>query len=241
MTTIRTKVTTLVVGMGLVGGGLLTADALASPAGSSHSLLSAIQSSSDDEANDSACPPDQQTVADNDNVQDENGADDAAEGDNGDQTVQPGQLDDGKELQSQAMVTLDQAVATAQGAAQGDLGEVDLEMRDGTLVYTIDIGANDVHVDAKNGSVVSVTASDESCDSETPVAAGTLDDGKEFQSQAKITIDQAITAAQRAATGDVGEIDLEMRDGTLVYTVDIGDQDVHVDAATGTVVDIGKD
>ena len=70
---------------------------------------------------------------------------------------------------------------------------------------------------------------------------GTLDDGKDLLPQAKITVDQAIAAAQSAATGDVGEIDLEDVDGRLVFNVDVGGQDVKVDAGDGSIVAVDAD
>jgi uncharacterized membrane protein YkoI len=63
-----------------------------------------------------------------------------------------------------------------------------------------------------------------------------LDDGKNLAPQAKITEQQAIEAAQTAASGSLNEVDLEHRDGRLVYNVDVGAKDVKVDAATGKVV-----
>ena len=69
----------------------------------------------------------------------------------------------------------------------------------------------------------------------------TLDDGAELQSQAVISIDEAVAAAQTAATGEIGEIDLETVNGVLVYNVDVGDADVKVDATTGDVVSTDYD
>jgi uncharacterized membrane protein YkoI len=74
-----------------------------------------------------------------------------------------------------------------------------------------------------------------------PANAGKLDDGADLLPQASITIDEAIAAAQTAGNGDIGEIDLEYHDGKLVFNVDVGDQDVKVDAATGTVLGSGED
>ncbi|HVP05298.1 MAG TPA: PepSY domain-containing protein [Dehalococcoidia bacterium] len=71
--------------------------------------------------------------------------------------------------------------------------------------------------------------------------AGKLDDGKDLLPQAGITLDQAVAAAQGAYSGNVGEIDLEYHDGKLVFNVDVGDQDVKVDAATGEVLGAGSD
>lgn len=65
---------------------------------------------------------------------------------------------------------------------------------------------------------------------------GTLDDGKDLLPQARISLAQAIEAAQTAASGDVDEVDLEYYDGKLVFNVDVGNSDVKVDATTGAVV-----
>jgi uncharacterized membrane protein YkoI len=67
------------------------------------------------------------------------------------------------------------------------------------------------------------------------VKPGSLDDGKEFRSQASITLQQAIAAAQHAETGSLGQVDLEHYQGRLVYTVDVGEHEVKVDAANGRI------
>lgn len=71
--------------------------------------------------------------------------------------------------------------------------------------------------------------------------SGVLDDGKDLLPQAGISLQDAITAAQTAAAGDIGEVDLEHYNGTLVFNVDVGDLDVKVDAATGEVLGMGED
>jgi len=72
-------------------------------------------------------------------------------------------------------------------------------------------------------------------------APGTIDDGKELLPQASISLDEAVAAAQASASGDLGEVDIEYYNGTLVFNVDIGNHDVKVDAATGTVLGSGTD
>jgi uncharacterized membrane protein YkoI len=82
------------------------------------------------------------------------------------------------------------------------------------------------------GGVASVNAA-----THTASAGGSrLDDGKQLLAQAKITEQQAIAAAQRAATGDLNEIDLEPWAGRLAFNVDVGSQEVKVDAKTGKVL-----
>ena len=70
---------------------------------------------------------------------------------------------------------------------------------------------------------------------------GTIDDGEELLPQASITLAEAIAAAQAAATGSLGEVDLETYRGVLVFNVDIGDQDVKINARTGEVLGMAKD
>jgi uncharacterized membrane protein YkoI len=74
--------------------------------------------------------------------------------------AKPGALDDGKGLLPQTTISLSTAVSTAQAAATGALGQVDLERSHGTIVYTVDIGGNEVHVDAGSGKVVAISPRD---------------------------------------------------------------------------------
>jgi uncharacterized membrane protein YkoI len=74
--------------------------------------------------------------------------------------VAPGQLDDGKDLLPRAGITLERAIAAARAAASGPLGEVDLEYYQERLVFNVDIGDQDVKVDALSGVVLAVAADD---------------------------------------------------------------------------------
>ena len=76
--------------------------------------------------------------------------------------VKPGSLDDGKDLLPQAKITLDEAIANAQRAAHGRLGQVDLEHFRGRVVFKVDVGDREVRVDAGDGSIASVGAESES-------------------------------------------------------------------------------
>ena len=71
---------------------------------------------------------------------------------------------------------------------------------------------------------------------EATAPASRLDDGKSLLPQATITEQQAIEAAQGAASGALNEVDLEHYQGRLVWNVDVGDHDVKVDAANGSVL-----
>jgi uncharacterized membrane protein YkoI len=74
--------------------------------------------------------------------------------------AKPGTLDEGKDLLSQTSVSLSSAVATAQRAADGALGQVDLEHFQGGVVYMVDVGNQEVRVDATSGKVVAITPRD---------------------------------------------------------------------------------
>ena len=70
------------------------------------------------------------------------------------------------------------------------------------------------------------------------VKPGTLDDGKQYLPQTSISTAQAVAAAQRAWSGQLGQVDLESRSGRIVYVVDVGNREVGVDATDGSVVSI---
>jgi uncharacterized membrane protein YkoI len=74
--------------------------------------------------------------------------------------VRPGSLDDGKDLLPQTKISLAQAVAAAQKAAGGQVGQVDLERLGGRVVYSVDVGSREVRVDAGDGTVASITPRD---------------------------------------------------------------------------------
>ncbi len=71
------------------------------------------------------------------------------------------------------------------------------------------------------------------------VKPGSLDDGKQYLPQTTISLAQAVAAAQRAADGRLGQVDLESRDGQVLYLVDVGSREVSVDAADGSIAGIG--
>jgi uncharacterized membrane protein YkoI len=99
-----------------------------------------------------------QSGPDTDNIEEQCG--DQNEADDGTEPQQSGVLDDGKDLLPQAQITLDQAIASAQSAASGPVGEVDLEQSQGRLVFNVDIGDKDVKVDASDGSIVALDSDD---------------------------------------------------------------------------------
>jgi uncharacterized membrane protein YkoI len=76
-------------------------------------------------------------------------------------------------------------------------------------------------------------------DDGTLVRPGSLDDGKDLLPQTRITLADAVAKAQQAATGPLGQVDLKEQAGGVVYVVDVGDQEVSVDAVNGAVTGVG--
>lgn len=59
--------------------------------------------------------------------------------------------------QSQAKITLHQAIRSAEANQQGKATGAELEAEDSNLVYAIDIGLKEVTIDAGNGQVLAVS------------------------------------------------------------------------------------
>jgi uncharacterized membrane protein YkoI len=147
----------------ILAGAAVTATAHLTSAGGPTPTPAVQASGQQDDADDAAEASAQE--ADTDNVEeqsgDQNEADDAAgEVEESEAQVPAGQIDDGKDLLPQAGITLDQAVAAAQSAASGPVGEVDLENYQGKLVFNVDVGDKDVKVDAHTGAVLSADSED---------------------------------------------------------------------------------
>ena len=92
------------------------------------------------------------------------------------------------------------------------------------------VGAVVLAVAALGGGAIAVASGD------SGGKPGRLDDGTDLLPQAKLSVAQAVTAAQAAASGKLGEVDLEHYRGRLVFNVDVGARDVKVDASTGAVL-----
>jgi uncharacterized membrane protein YkoI len=114
----------------------------------------AAEPDDDDEADDAedAAEPDDDDQADD--ADDEGETETEEAGDVEDDAEAPGQIDDGADLLPQAGISLEAAIAAAQAAAEGTVGEIDLETFNGTLVFNVEIGDHDVKVDAQTGAVL---------------------------------------------------------------------------------------
>lgn len=146
-----------------LAGAAVTATSRLTSAGGSDPTSAAQACDQQDEADDAAesAAKEANTESVEEQCGDQDEADDASgEAEENEVQVAPGQIDDGRELLPQATITLDQAIAAAQSAASGPVGEVDLEHYQGKLVFNVDVGNMDVKVSAANGSVLALDADD---------------------------------------------------------------------------------
>ena len=175
--------------------------------------------------------------------------DEQGDGQGDDQEVDatPGALTEGADLLDQSSISLDEAIQAAQHATDGDLGPVELEETDGLLAFSVEIGEQLVVVNAADGSVIRVEPGDTESDNgagcaddegedDANATPGELVDGQDLVAEATITVEQAVTIAQGVGSGETGAVSLEYQGSDLVYTVDIGGQEITVDATTGAVL-----
>lgn len=146
------------------------------------------------------------------------------------------------------------AIAAYPGTTASD---VEYEAEDGLAIYEVTLSNGlEVEVDGNSGAILEtepVDGDDEgenddaddnddgNGEQEVAVPAGTLDDGADLLPQATISLEQAVAAAQGAADGALGEVDLEYAGDRLAFNVDIGQNDVKVDAADGSIISVDSD
>jgi uncharacterized membrane protein YkoI len=138
-----------------------------------------------------------------------------------------GKLDDGQHLVSEASVSPERAVEIAQGVADGRVDDVELDREGGRLVYEVEVGEADVMIDASDGSILSTNDDDQFDDDRYDDAV--LPEGA-------ISYDAAIEIARGEANGYVDGVDVELYGDRVVYSIEVGNQEVMIDALDGTIV-----
>ncbi len=216
MSLAREKLLALILALGITGMGAVAVAAAPQSAHTPHTAVSESCSESGDSSTD--CNDD------SDGNRDEN--DDANEqGDNetADDSATPGA--DQPDAQCAANATPETGDA---GAANADLSGTPEADDQHEADETSGTPSADDHNQAED---------QDDCD-EPEGAPGTLDEVGALVSHAAVTLDQAIATAQKAATGTLGQVDLIQENGAFYYSVDIGNQEVHVDATTGQVIEV---
>ncbi|MFJ7978285.1 PepSY domain-containing protein [Peribacillus sp. NPDC096379] len=162
-----------------------------------------------------------------------------------------------KQLEKEATITKEEAISAALKQVAGKATKTELEDEDGRVVYGIEVTDDqgkkqDVKVDAKTGKVLKVEADEENekADKEEKEDKdGGVSDKQEQQQlekEAKISANESTSIALKEVKGKVTDTELEDEDGTVVYGVEITDDqgkkhDVKVDAKTGKVLKVEAD
>ena len=102
----------------------------------------------------------------------------------------------------------------------------------GTTIYA------DQNPEATNQFIPSFVQ--EQQDSSEEIAAEKIESQK-LAPLAKITVDQAKQVAEAQVSGTASDVELDNENGSLVYEVKIGNQEVKVDADNGSVLKIEQD
>ncbi|MGV2963167.1 PepSY domain-containing protein [Paenibacillus sp. AGC30] len=148
------------------------------------------------------------------------------------------------------MLNASQAKALALKAADGKVGDVDLERRNGQTFYEIEIdrkGNNDVVVrlDAYTGKILAVVNDEDYDDDYQGTVTGNTSNTSASK-QVKLTASQASNIALKQVTGGkVTKVELDHDDGRYVYEIELrtaqGEADVDIDANTGKVLSFDQD
>lgn len=145
-------------------------------------------------------------------------------------TTQSGEPAAAGELQ----ISPDAAVEIAQTVASGTVDGFDIEWRRDRAFYDIEIGNTDVIVDAQDGSIIRVETDDDDDDDWDDW----FDRDDRQAAVPGITIGEAIRVAEAETTGTVDDVELDYERGHLVYSIEIGREEVIVDAADGAVLSV---
>jgi uncharacterized membrane protein YkoI len=145
-------------------------------------------------------------------------------------------VDGGQQLQDATETTIDEAIAIALAEVPGRVDGVEVERRGDRVVYDVEIDDTDVIVDATTGDVLSVRADN---DDDNDRRVSTPDTADTYAGV--ISVDEAIEAARTVASGTVHDIELEHEDGLLVYSIEIGNHEVEIDAHSADVVKVEVD
>ena len=154
---------------------------------------------------------------------------------------------------SETSISPEEAVKAAQAVATGPLDGVEVEQLGDRVVYEVEIGDSEVQVDPTDGSIIDVATEENDDDRDEDdrdeddrgddVRDGDDrdDDAGEALGTPAIAIDDAVAIAKGASSGSVGDIELDQEDGRLVYEIEVGSDEVIIDANDGSVLSVHAD
>ncbi|HHP7243998.1 MAG TPA: PepSY domain-containing protein [Elainellaceae cyanobacterium] len=128
------------------------------------------------------------------------------------------------ELEQIAPVTLLQAIQIAETFAEGRAIEAELEWKNDVFIYSVEIGNQEIVIDANTGDIIFTAMDNE--ESDNP------------QQPTAMTLQQAVEMAESTANERAYSAELEEENGRLVYAVEVGNQEFHIDPDDGTILDI---
>ncbi len=128
------------------------------------------------------------------------------------------------ELDQVAPITLLQAIQTAEALAGGRAVEAELDWENGLFVYEVEIGNQEIVIDANTGEIIATEQEDEVADNPQPSVT--------------MTLQEAVQIAESVADAQAHSAELEEEDDRLVYAIEIGNQEFHIDPDEGTILHI---
>lgn len=131
--------------------------------------------------------------------------------------------------ESDAAISRDEAITIARANAEGNLGEIELDREGGVLAWEVEVGRNDLVIDANSGAVLRNTPDDDD-------DGGFDDDNQVALPGNAISAQEAADIARTAATGAVDSVEVETFNGAAAWKVEVGETDVYIDAVSGEVL-----
>lgn len=138
-----------------------------------------------------------------------------------------------EQIDLDSLISLQEAIAIAEATVEGKANAAEREMEDNQPVIDVEIGSNELLIDAESGEVLEI---------EDQLATGDPEDEEEvteameLQPLATIPIQEALNAAEQGSDERAHTVELENEDGNLVYEVVIGLDEIYVDAGNGEIL-----
>lgn len=136
--------------------------------------------------------------------------------------------------QSELKISLQEALVIAEATTDGKKAySVERETEEGQPVIEVGIDGHEIFVHAVNGEIIATDDLRETGDQED------IEEITEFlklQSLATVSILDALRVGEELSGEPAHTIELENEDGSLVYEVVVGRQEIYVDAGNGQVL-----
>ncbi|MBT9317183.1 PepSY domain-containing protein [Leptothoe spongobia] len=140
---------------------------------------------------------------------------------------------------SELKVSLQEALEIAEATANGKKAySIERETEEGQPVIEVGIDGHEIFVHATNGEIILI---EDLRESEDPEDQEEIEEFLELQSLATVLILDALNTGEEFAGESAHTVELDNEDGSLVYEVVVGRQEIYVDAGTGEVLYVEED